>query len=122
MSGNSTAIGALGAAAAAGAGGPLAQVFSELALVMAIMGLAGGGVRGLSLRLPWREWLRGCAVGSGLAFGFGVLAPPILAGQLGIEVVPDGPTVPALAASAFVIGFLQDVVTAWLQSRNGGAK
>ena len=113
---------ALGAGAAAAAGGPLAQVFNELALVMALMGLAGGSIRGLSLKISMREMCRGAVIGAGLAFGFGILSPPILAAQFGIDIFPDAPTIPLLAATAFVVGYMQDVVTAWMQSKNGKKK
>ena len=94
------------------AGGPLAEVFNELALVLALMGAAGGATRGLALRLQWREVLRGIALGALLASGVGVLLPHVLGPWLG----PDLPvTVPALAACAYLVGFMQDAVIARLQ-------
>ncbi|MEH7827096.1 hypothetical protein [Gemmobacter denitrificans] len=110
MSGANTAlIGAGGAALAAVAGGPLTDVFNELALALAIMGAGGGITRGLANRLPWREVVRGGVIGASLAFGIGALAPK----ALGVNV--EGSTVSILAASAYLLGFLQDFVVAFLQ-------
>jgi hypothetical protein len=117
MSGNSTLVATGGAAAAALAGGPLAEVFNELALVLALMGAAGGMSRGLAIALPWREVARGVVLGALLATGLGVLLPHLLGPWIGQS---GAVTVPALAACAFLAGFLQDILVARL--RNGGAK
>jgi hypothetical protein len=97
---------------AALAGGPLQQVFNELALVLVLMGAGGGATRGLAIRLPWQEVLRGIVLGGLLAGGLGVLTPHILRPWIGTDALI---TVPALAAGAFLVGFLQDVVIARLQ-------
>lgn len=121
MSGANTAlIGAGGAALAAVAGGPLTDVFNELALALAIMGAGGGITRGLANRLPWREVLRGCVVGALLAVGIGALAPQVLGKMLAMEI--EGGTVSVLAASAYLLGFLQDFAIAFLQRKPGGQK
>jgi hypothetical protein len=112
MSGQSTAVATGGAAVAALAGGPLAEVFNEMALVLALMGAAGGATRGLALRLAWREVLRGVFLGALLATGGGVLLPHLLGPWLGPDLAV---TVPALAACAYLVGFLQDTVIARLQ-------
>lgn len=112
MSGQTTAaVGAVGAVVAAGAGGPLSEVFNELALVMAIMGAAGGLTRGLAIRLPWREVVLGSALGCLIASGFGVLAPHIVKNLFGIDA--GGSTARVMAASAYIMGFGQDVVITW---------
>ena len=112
MSGHNTAIAAGGAMAAAAAGGPLEQVFTELALMLVLMGAGGGATRGLAIRLPFLEVLRGITLGGLLAGGLGVLLPHILRPWVGDDTLL---TVPALAACAFLVGFLQDIVITRLQ-------
>lgn len=121
MSGANTAlIGAGGAVIAAMAGGPMADVFNELALALAIMGAGGGITRGLANRLPPKEVLRGCVVGALLAVGLGALAPQVMGKMLAVEM--QGGTVSVLAASAYLLGFLQDFAVAFLQRKPGGGK
>lgn len=97
-----------GAVAAATAGGPLATVFNELGLVMALMGGFGGIAWVLAIALPWRQALRPVVFGSIIAFGFGVISPVVLQWATGITLAPDTPMIPLLAATSFTVGFLQD--------------
>lgn len=113
MSGQTTAlVGGGGALLAAAAGTPLQQVFNELALVLALMGAAGGATRGLAIRLSLPEVGRGVLLGGLLASGLGVLLPHLLAPWIGAG---QPVTVPLLAACAFLTGFLQDVLIARLR-------
>ena len=112
MTGHNTGIAAVGAVAAGAMGGPLAEVFNELALVLVIMGAGGGATRGLALRLPWLETVRGIVLGGLMAGGLGVILPYIV----GPWLPPGMPaTVPVLAACAYLVGFLQDTVVSRLQ-------
>lgn len=94
----------------AAAGGPLMQVFNELGLVMALTGALGGLARSLAIRTTWREAGIGALFGALMAFGIGVLAPPLLAKMFETDLGPDAASIPVLAASGFLIGFLQDHV------------
>lgn len=106
MTGANSSVAIMGAAVAAAAGGPLAEVFNELSLVLAVMGGIGGMARGLAIKTPWREVLRGVTLGALLATGLGVLLPLLVGPWLG-QGVASSPA--ALAACAFVVGFLQDI-------------
>lgn len=117
MAGHATSVAAGGALISVAAGGPLMQVFDEMSLVMAIMGALGGGCWGVANRRGWRSTARGVVLGALLAFGLGVLAPPLMSGMLNIEIGPDGGTVQTLAAAAFCVGLLQDVLIAWVRAR-----
>jgi hypothetical protein len=108
MSGNSTAVAAAGMVLAGAAGGPLAQVFNELALVLALNGAAGGLAWGLINRRPWRLMAVATILGAVFAFGFGQMAPQIVTNLMGVDFGPQGATVPVLAACAFLIGLMQD--------------
>lgn len=108
MSGNSTVLAAAGAVIAGAAGGPLAQVFNELALVLALNGAMGGLAWGMINRRPWRLILVATVLGAVFAFGFGQVSPQIVANLWGVDFGPEGITVPVLAACAFVIGLMQD--------------
>ena len=108
MSGNSTALAAAGMMIAGAAGGPLSQVFNELALVLALNGAAGGLACAMINRRPWRLIIVATILGAVFAFGFGQMAPQIVTSLLGVDFGPEGATVPALAAGAFLIGLMQD--------------
>lgn len=110
-------IGALGSAVAATTGGPLAEVFNETALVLAIMGGFGGMTRGLAVRLSRREVARGVFLGGLLAFGFGVLSPELLYRLFALEVAAGTPAIPVLAATAFIIGFAQELLITWMATK-----
>lgn len=112
MTGQTTAIALAGATVAAVTSGPIADVFNEMALVLAIMGAGGGATRALALRVPWRDGLRGTVLGALLATGLGVLLPNLLGPWLG-DKTPA--TVPALAACAYLAGFLQDALVSRLR-------
>ena len=115
MSGQTTATAAAaGAVVAAAAGGELAQVFDQLAIVLALMGALGGGTHGVALRLPWSEVARGVLVGAGLAFGIGLGGPQVVGKLLAIDITSDG-TVRGMAAAAFLVGFGQNIVVDWLR-------
>jgi hypothetical protein len=114
MSGNSTAVAAAGMILAGAAGGPLAQVFNELALVLAINGAAGGLAWGMINRRPWRMIAASTVLGAVFAFGFGQMAPHVVTGILGVDFGPQGATVPALAAGAFLIGLMQNRLIDWI--------
>ena len=113
MTTNST-VAAAGVVLAGAAAGPLAQVFNELALVLAINGAAGGLAWGMINRRPWRMIAASTVLGAVFAFGFGQMAPQIITSLLGVDFGPEGATVPVLAASAFFIGLLQDRLIGWL--------
>lgn len=120
MAGHSTAaLGFAGAVMAAAVGGPLAAVFSELALALTIMGAAGGVTRGLANRDPWREIVRGGFLGGLLAFGFGALSPQVLGHLISVEFMASASGVPLLAAGAFSVGFVQDVIINTFGRRRG---
>lgn len=121
MTGHATTIAAFGAVAAAATAGPLTEVFNELGLVLAIMGCVGGVTRGLAIRLAWREIIRGIVLGGLFGFGFGVIAPDIVNRMFNVVVEPGTPAIPAMAAAAFIVGFMQDVVIGWLSKggKNG---
>jgi hypothetical protein len=116
MAGQATSVTV--AAATAGAaivGGPLSQVLNELALVMAIMGAAGGLTWGIANRYHWRDTGRGLVLGALMAFGFGLASPGILQGWIGISFAPGGTSASWLASCAFVLGMLQDWVIAFVR-------
>lgn len=119
MTGQVTAIAAFGTLAAAATAGPLNEVFNELGLVLALMGGFGGITRGLAIRLEWREITRGVALGGLFGFGFGVLSPDIIHRLFDVAIEPGTPAIPAMAAAAFIMGFLQDVIIAWSRAKGG---
>lgn len=112
MTGQTTGLALVGAGLAAATSGPVAEVFNEMALVLAIMGAGGGATRALALRVPWRDGLRGTVLGALLATGIGVLLPNVLGPWLGADTPA---TVPALAACAYLAGFLQDTLVSRLR-------
>lgn len=114
MSGQTTMFAAAGTATAAALGGPLEQVFNELAIVLALMGALGGMTRGVAVRLGWLEVGRGVALGALLATGMGALLPQIVSPWIGSD-LGQGATVPILAACAYLVGFAQDVLIARLR-------
>lgn len=114
MTGQVTAVAAFGAVAAAATAGPLTEVFNELGLVLALMGGFGGVTRGLAIRLAWREIVRGVILGGLFGFGFGVVSPDIVHRLFDVAIEPGTPAIPAMAAGAFIVGFMQDVVIDWL--------
>lgn len=123
MSQNSLLAGA-GAAGAAVAAGPLAEVFSEMGLVMAIMGAIGGALYGMIKRNPpWLAWAGRLVLsslsGAILAFGLGVFVPPVLIWSLGLEITPSGQSTGLLAAGAFLVGLMQERVFAFLGAAKG---
>lgn len=100
--------GVFGTTLAVIAAGPLAEIFGQLGLLMALMGALGGGTRALAIKSSWRAGLRASLLGALLAFGLGVISPPILEKVLGLALTPDTSAVQLLAASAFLVGFLQE--------------
>lgn len=121
MSNNALAAG-VGAAAAAVSVGPLAEVFSEMGLVMAIMGALGGAMHAIMNRrrpiLTWFANFFGFATsGAILAFGLGVLAPPILAWALRFEIAASDQSTGMLAAAGFLIGLMQERVVQLIRVR-----
>lgn len=120
MTGQTTSLSlAAGAVGAAVVGGPLSQVFHELALVMAIMGAAGGLTWGLANRHPWRNAARGVVLGALLAFGFGLASPNILDAVFSIKFAPGGSSASWLASCAFFVGLSQDAVLAFVRRWQG---
>lgn len=95
--------------------GPLAEVFGQLGLLMALMGALGGATRAIAIKVPWVEVIRPTLLGALLAFGLGVIAPPILERVAGIVATPDTPAIQMLAASSYLIGFMQIRVIALLE-------
>jgi len=113
MTGHATPLTMAAATAGAAAlGGPLSQVLNELAVLMAIMGGAGGLTWGLANRYPWRDWLRGVILGALMAFGFGLASPSVLDSLIGVNFAPGGNSASWLASCAFVVGMMQDWVLA----------
>lgn len=106
--------GAFGTALAAFAAGPLAEIFGQVGLLMAIMGALGGGARALAIKSSWRPGLRAALLGGLLAFGLGVISPPLLEKVLGLALTPDTSAVQMLAAGAFLVGFLQERILHFL--------
>lgn len=117
MTGQTSLALAFGTAIAAASAGPLAEVFNELGLVFALMGGFGGVTRGLAIRLVWREITRGVALGGLFGFGFGVVSPQIVERLFDVGIEPGTPAIPSMAAAAFIIGFMQDVIIAWAKER-----
>ena len=117
MSSNTPAIAAVTTAAASVAGGPLAQVFTELALMTAIMGGAGGLTLSLAVRgRGFKATGRSVAFGALLAAGFGAISPALVGQFLNIQI---GNSVQALAAASFAIGMGQDVIAARIEKWSG---
>lgn len=122
--------GLLGMALASSAGvtvaaGPIGQVFNETGALMAIMGALGGVVGMLAVQGPGWSWLlllRRALYGAGLAFGLRVLAPPIISSVLQIEIGPDAQATEGLAASAFLLGFLQERVSDFFNRKGGSGE
>lgn len=112
--------------AAAVVGGPLMQVFNEMALVMAITGAAGGVCRSMALHQPFKDVFGSAIFGALLAFGVGLMAPKIVEKVIGIEIGPDTTSVPMLASSGFLLALGQDYIRNFLwrwfiRSRGGRA-
>lgn len=113
---------AAGVTVATPAAGPIAQVFNETGALMAIMGALGGVVGMLAIQAPgwsWKLLLRRALYGAGLAFGLRVLAPPIISSVLQIEIGPDAQATEGLAASAFLLGVLQERVSDFINRKGG---
>lgn len=113
MSSNTPLAAGVAGAVVTSAAGPLAEVFSELFLMTAIMGAGGGLTLALSIRgRSFMDTIRSIFVGALLAGGFGVISPPVVAKLFDIEV---GGSVQFLAAASFIIGMGQDMVSARLK-------
>lgn len=98
----------------------LAQVFNDVGLLMLIMGAVGGALNGmLIVGVKWRPFMRSIAIGALLSFGCGVFAVPLVASWMGVEV--EGETIPYMGGAAFLIGLMQERVTAFLQRTPGGS-
>ena len=110
---NTAAVGAVGAVAAAVAGGPLSEVFNELSLLLVVMGAAGGATKSLAIKVTWREAIRGIVLGGLIAFGLGSTAPSILSTVLGVSLDGDASSARYLAAIAYLVGYMQDVLISW---------
>lgn len=115
MNAAETSAGFWGVLTALLAAGPLAEVFGQLGLLMALMGAFGGATRAIALKMPWSQVARPTILGALLAFGLGVLAPPIMERVIGIVPAPDTPAIPMLAAAAYLIGFMQGRVVGFLE-------
>lgn len=124
MTVNSMALATAGAVTAAVAGGPLAAVFNELSLTLAIMGGAGGLTWGLATRQPWLDVVRGVIIGALVAVGFYQLYPEILDRIFNIKIDVGETAAPVSAAIAYLVGFFQDAITRWARTiepkKNGG--
>jgi hypothetical protein len=105
---------------AAMAGGPLAQVFGELTLVEAIMGLGGGVTMAVGSRETLRETVRGGFLGSVLAVGFGALAPVIVSKFLGVSSSEQIVGPQATAAYSYAIGLGQHLIIDKISRKKGG--
>lgn len=113
-----TATFIVGATAAATAAGPLAEVFDEMGLVMALLGALGGSLRFIvSTRTSRRvrgvlsataELVSSMFIGAGLAFGLGGLPVDLILAAVNLDVAPDDPGTKFLAAVAFLIGLAQE--------------
>ena len=113
----SVAVATGGAVASYLAGGPLAEVFNQLALTLALMGGFGGLTMGLAVRLPWRDVTRSFFVGGLLAAGLGAISPVLIERLFGISLSGGGTAVSLLASGSFMVGFGQDVVVKFMAER-----
>jgi hypothetical protein len=121
MTQTTTTFAAVGTAVAASAGGPLAQVFGELAAVEAIMGAGGGVAMAIGNRETLRETVRGGALGCLLAVGFGTLTPVIVSKFLGLESHEQVIGPQAMAAYSFAIGLSQHLIIDKISRKKKGA-
>lgn len=84
----------------------ISQVFNERGALLTFFGALGGAVRSAALKTTWREGLRVVFIGSGTAFGVGVLGPYLvqpLTGKLPQDMLVALGT---LCAASFIIGLL----------------
>lgn len=114
------ATGASGAALSFAAAEPLYQVFNFTGLTMACMGALGGMTFAMVDRAQWREGVRQALIGALLAFGLGVLGPPIISRMMGAEILGSAGTIQGLGAAAYLVGFAQERVATWLLLVRGG--
>ena len=117
MSSNTPLVTASATAMAAAAGGPISEVFTELALMTAIMGGAGGLTLSLAVRgRGFKATGRSVALGGLLAAGFGAISPALAGQFMNIQI---GNNVQALAAASFAIGMGQDIIAARITKWSG---
>lgn len=122
---SAVAFAAAGGAAAV-VGGPLMQVFNEMALVMAITGALGGACRSMALHQSFKDTVGSALFGALIAFGVGLMAPKIVEKAIDIEIGPDTFSAPMLASSGFLLALGQDFIRNFLwrwflRSRGGKA-
>lgn len=121
VAGHNTAAAGLGTATAALAGGPLAQVFGELAIVQAIMGFGGAIAMAIHRKEPIKVTGISGFLGAVLAVGLGVLSEAVLHSVLGIEVGENVSSAQASAAYSFAIGLAQRPIYEWFSKKTGGS-
>lgn len=120
MTGHNTLIAGLGTATAAAAGGPLAQVFGELAIVQAIMGFGGAVAMAVHKKEPIKvTGLSGC-LGGVLAVGLGAVSEAVLSKVFGLSLGDGVSGAQASAAYSFAIGLAQRPIYEWFSKKTGG--
>ena len=82
------------------------HIFNERGFLLAFFGALGGAVRSAALKTTWREGLRVVFIGSGTAFGVGVLAPHLMKPWIGD--IPEGMAgaLGTLCAASFMVGLI----------------
>jgi len=120
MTGQVTATTTVGMVIAVSAGGPLSEVFGEIAAVEAIMGLGGGITMGIVSKENLRETIRGGAVGMFLAFGLGSLGPVLLSKILDLPPEADPTSPQVIAAYSYAIGLFHHLIIDKILRGKGG--
>lgn len=111
--------GIAGASVAAVTTGPLAQLFNEASLAIAIMGMLGGATSALALKKPWRETIRPGLIGASMAIGLSAFGPALLSKMLDIELSLTGSGIEGFGFTAYAIGFAQERITNRLTKEPG---
>lgn len=95
--------------------GPLAEVFDQLGALLFIFGVLGGITGHLSLKLPLASIWRPALLGGVLGFCMGVIAPPIIKGMLGVDLIVNDGSSRGMAGIAYVIGVIHERILAYLR-------
>lgn len=82
------------------------QIFSPAAQAVAFFGGLGGLVHSLALKRTWKETFRITIVGSGTAFGFGIMGFQFMRWQFPTMPEDAAGTLSAMTAGAFFVGII----------------